>query len=47
MCDRSGKILRGTMKKIANGEAYVITPTIEDPLIFDTLGPQIVELVKG
>lgn len=44
---RSGKILRGTMKKIANGEAYVITPTIEDPLIFDTLGPQIVELVKG
>jgi len=44
---RSGKILRGTMKKIANGEAYVITPTIEDPLIFNTLGPQIVELVKG
>jgi len=44
---RSGKILRGTMKKIANGREFVITPTIEDPLIFDTLGPEIVELVNG
>jgi propionyl-CoA synthetase len=43
---RSGKILRGTMKKIANGEAYKITPTIEDPTIFDYLAPEIVKLMK-
>ncbi len=30
---RSGKILRGTMQKIANGEAYKIPPTIDDPQI--------------
>jgi len=27
---RSGKILRGTIRKIADGEAYVVPPTIED-----------------
>eukprot|EP00591_Stephanopyxis_turris_P011644 CAMPEP_0195520902 /NCGR_PEP_ID=MMETSP0794_2-20130614/17606_1 /TAXON_ID=515487 /ORGANISM="Stephanopyxis turris, Strain CCMP 815" /LENGTH=631 /DNA_ID=CAMNT_0040650341 /DNA_START=248 /DNA_END=2143 /DNA_ORIENTATION=+ len=43
---RSGKILRGTMKKIANGEPYVITPTIEDANIFHTLAPAIEQLVK-
>ena len=43
---RSGKILRGTMTKIANGEAYKITPTIEDPAIFDYLVPEIVKLMK-
>lgn len=43
---RSGKILRGTMSKIANGEDYKITPTIEDPNIFDYLGPVIQELVQ-
>ncbi|HMA51981.1 MAG TPA: propionyl-CoA synthetase, partial [Magnetospirillaceae bacterium] len=30
---RSGKILRGTMQKIANGQPYKIPPTIDDPLI--------------
>jgi len=30
---RSGKILRGTMQKIANGEPYKMPPTIDDPLI--------------
>mmetsp|Transcript_26088 Transcript_26088/g.71856 ORF Transcript_26088/g.71856 Transcript_26088/m.71856 type:complete len:709 (+) Transcript_26088:150-2276(+) len=43
---RSGKILRGTMAKIANGEEYSITPTIEDATIFDYLGPIITELVQ-
>jgi len=43
---RSGKILRGTMAKIANGEPYSVTPTIEDPHIFDWLAPEIVRLAK-
>jgi propionyl-CoA synthetase len=43
---RSGKILRGTMTKIANGQDYKITPTIEDPAIFDYLAPEIVNLMK-
>ena len=43
---RSGKILRGTMRKIGNGQDYTITPTIEDPTIFERLGPQIKALVE-
>ena len=34
---RSGKILRGTMKKIADGEAYAMPATIEDPATLDTI----------
>ena len=30
---RSGKILRGTMRKIADGEAYSVPSTIDDPAI--------------
>ena len=30
---RSGKILRGTMKKIADGQEYVLPATIDDPAI--------------
>ena len=30
---RSGKILRGTMRKIADGEAFRVPPTIDDPAI--------------
>jgi len=30
---RSGKILRGTMKKIADGQPYTTPPTIDDPAI--------------
>ncbi len=30
---RSGKILRGTMRKIADGESYVVPSTIDDPAI--------------
>ncbi|MGE5832358.1 MAG: AMP-binding enzyme, partial [Methanomicrobiales archaeon] len=34
---RSGKILRGTMKKIADGEPYAVPPTIDDPDILDEI----------
>ena len=30
---RSGKILRGTMRKIADGEPWSTPPTIDDPAI--------------
>jgi propionyl-CoA synthetase len=30
---RSGKILRGTMRKIADGEPYSVPSTIDDPAI--------------
>ena len=32
---RSGKILRGTMKKIADGDAWTMPATIDDPAILD------------
>jgi propionyl-CoA synthetase len=32
---RSGKILRGTMRKIADSEEYRVPATIEDPLTLD------------
>jgi propionyl-CoA synthetase len=35
---RSGKILRGTMKKIADGEAWSMPATIDDPVILDEIG---------
>jgi acetate--CoA ligase len=34
---RSGKILRGTMRKIADGEPYVVPSTIDDPKILDEI----------
>lgn len=34
---RSGKILRGTMKKIADGESYRMPATIDDPAILDEI----------
>ncbi len=34
---RSGKILRGTMRKIADGEDYKIPATIDDPAILDEI----------
>lgn len=40
---RSGKILRATLRKIADGEQYVVPPTIDDPLILDEVG----EVLKG
>jgi propionyl-CoA synthetase len=35
---RSGKILRGTMKKIADGEAWAMPATIEDPAVLEEIG---------
>ncbi len=35
---RSGKILRGTMKKIADGEDWTMPATIDDPAILDEIG---------
>ena len=34
---RSGKILRSTMRKIANSEAFTMPPTIDDPAILDEI----------
>lgn len=34
---RSGKILRGTMKKIADSESYKMPATIDDPVILDEI----------
>ncbi len=35
---RSGKILRGTMKKIADGDDWSMPATIDDPAILDEIG---------
>jgi len=40
---RSGKILRGTMRSIADGEAWRMPATIDDPAILD----EITEAMKG
>ena len=40
---RSGKILRGTIKKIADGIAYTVPATIDDPAILD----EIAEVLRG
>ncbi len=34
---RSGKILRGTMRRIADGQQYTVPPTIDDPKILDEI----------
>jgi propionyl-CoA synthetase len=40
---RSGKILRGTMRSIANGKEFRVPSTIDDPVIID----EITETLKG
>ncbi len=35
---RSGKILRATIRKIADGEDYAVPPTIDDPMILTEIG---------
>jgi propionyl-CoA synthetase len=35
---RSGKILRGTMRKIADGKEYKVPSTIEDPAVLGEIG---------
>ena len=34
---RSGKVLRGTVRKIADNESYNVPPTIDDPAILDEI----------
>lgn len=34
---RSGKVLPGTMRKLADGETYSVPPTINDPAILDEI----------
>lgn len=40
---RSGKILRGTMQKIADGDDWKMPATIDDPVILD----EITDVLKG
>ena len=41
---RSGKILRGTIRKIANGEEWQMPATIDDPVILDEITEQLKKL---
>ncbi|UCG31924.1 MAG: AMP-binding protein [Phycisphaerales bacterium] len=41
---RSGKILRGTMKRIADGTEYTTPATIDDPAILDEIADSLVRL---
>jgi propionyl-CoA synthetase len=38
---RSGKILRGTMKKIADGTSFTMPATIDDPAILEEIGAEL------
>jgi propionyl-CoA synthetase len=40
---RSGKILRGTVRKIADNEPYKMPATIDDPLILDEIKANLIE----
>ncbi len=40
---RSGKILRGTMRQIADGNAWKVPATIDDPAILDEIGEALVD----
>jgi propionyl-CoA synthetase len=40
---RSGKILRGTIKKIADGESWSMPATIDDPAILDEIKGALLE----
>jgi propionyl-CoA synthetase len=44
---RSGKILRGTMKKIADHEPWTMPATIEDPKALDEVGEALKEKGVG
>ena len=40
---RSGKVLRGTMRKIADKEDYKMPATIDDPVILDEIKESLIE----
>jgi propionyl-CoA synthetase len=41
---RSGKILRGTIRKMADGEEWRVPATIEDPAVLDDLGEVLADM---
>jgi propionyl-CoA synthetase len=41
---RSGKILRATLRKIANGEDWNMPATIDDPIILDEISERLLAL---
>jgi propionyl-CoA synthetase len=41
---RSGKVLRGTMQKIADGEDYKVPATIDDPVILDEISTSLAKI---
>jgi propionyl-CoA synthetase len=44
---RSGKVLRGTMRKIADGEDYSVPSTIDDPAVLDEIGVALIGIGYG
>ncbi len=44
---RSGKILRGTIRKIADGDKWRIPATIEDPTVLDDLGDLLADMGRA
>ena len=40
---RSGKVLRGTVRKIADNEPYKMPATIDDPVILDEIKADLIE----
>ena len=44
---RSGKILRGTMQKIADGESWKMPATIDDPAILDEITEVLADRLSG
>ena len=40
---RSGKILRGTIRKIADNEQYKVPPTIDDPEILNEIKEDLIK----
>jgi len=44
---RSGKILRGTIRKMADGEEWRVPATIEDPTVLDDLGDVLTEMGRA
>jgi propionyl-CoA synthetase len=41
---RSGKVLRGTIKRIADGVEFRVPPTIDDPAILDEIADSLAAL---
>ncbi len=44
---RSGKVLRGTMRKIADGDTYTVPSTIDDPAVLEEIGTALKDVGYG